>query len=36
MILPSVRNSDFRLFLRVIAMIGKFVERVNTGNRLRK
>ena len=35
-ILPSVRKSAFRLFLSVMAMMGKLVERVNTGKRLRK
>ena len=35
-ILPSVRNSAFKLFLNVIAMIGKLVDSVNTGNKLRK
>ena len=33
---PSVRKRAFKLFLRVIAMIGKFVDRVKTGNKLRK
>ena len=35
-VLPSVRHNVFKLFLRVIAMIGKLVLRVNTGNRARK
>ena len=33
---PSVRNRAFKLFLNVIAMIGKLVDRVKTGNKLRK
>jgi hypothetical protein len=35
-LLPSVKNKAFRLFLRVMVMIGKLVERVKTGNRLKK
>ena len=35
-ILPSVRNNALRLLLRVIAMMGKFVLRVKTGNNERK
>lgn len=35
-ILPSVRNKAFKLFLNVIAMIGKLVDKVKTGNKLKK
>ena len=34
--LPSVKNKVFRLFRSVMAIIGKFVDSVNTGKRLRK
>ena len=35
-LLPSVRNIDLRLLLRVIAMMGKLVLSVKTGKRAKK